>query len=243
MTEKMLKDRNEKERFLSDFKKSDVIEKYLREKQTKGEIVNMVVNDLQKTKTFQNILFLRTPTTGGWMDAMMRDENVTRILYTIDTHITNRLYTILRHSELETHLRSLEKTFDLIIMDSYHEYKQSSSDFSFISSLLSEDGILISHDCCPPDKEKATPNFIKGYWCGVTYICFIELAYNNPQYYYAVIDNDNGVGIASKKPIDFLTQDLNREKQEIVIQMNKDGDPNTYDYFRANGKELINLYS
>ena len=223
------------------------VETYLREKLTNGEIVNMVVNDLCKERIFQNILFLRTPTTGGWMDAMMRDENenrnITRVLYTVDTKMTNRLYTILEHAELETHLRSLEKTYDLIIMDSYHEYKESSSDFSLLFSFLSEDGILISHDCCPPDKRKATPNFIKGYWCGVTYVCFIELAYNNPNCYYAVLDNDNGVGIASKQPIDYLTQNLNKEKQEIFLQMNANNDSNTYDYFRAHGKELINLYS
>ena len=219
------------------------VETYLCENLVNGEIVNMVINDLQKTKTFQNILFLRTPTTGGWMDAMMRDEKTTRILYTVDKKMTNRLYTILTHDELETHLRSLNKTYDLIIMDSYHEYAQSSSDFALVSSLLSEDGILISHDCCPPDKPKSTPKFITGYWCGVTYVCFIEMAYNNPEWYYAVLDNDNGVGIASKQPIDFLTQNLNKEKQEILLQMNKENDPNTYDYFRANGKELINLYS
>ena len=221
------------------------VQTYLREKLVKGEIVNMVINDFKKTRTFQNILFLRTPTTGGWMDAMEtnNNENVTRILYTIDKKMTNRLYTILTHVELEPYLRSLNKTYDLIIMDSYHEYAQSSSDFSLVSSLLSENGILVSHDCCPPDKKKSTPKFITGYWCGVTYVCFIEMAYNNPDWYYAVLDNDNGVGIASKQPIDYLTQNLNKEKQEILLQMNKKNNPNTYDYFRTNAKEIINLYS
>jgi len=221
------------------------VQTYLREKLVKGEIINMVINDLKKTRTFQNILFLRTPTTGGWMDAMEtnNNENVTRILYTIDKQITNRLYTVLRHADLESYLRSLNKTYDLIIMDSYHEYAQSSSDFSLVSSLLSENGILVSHDCCPPDKKKSTPKFISGYWCGVTYVCFIEMAYNNPEWYYTVLDNDNGVGIASKQPIDYLTKNLNKEKQEILLQMNKENNPNTYDYFRTNGKELINLLS
>ena len=219
------------------------IEEYLNARRGNGELVNMVVNDLQKTRTFQNILFLRTSTTGGFMDAMMKDTNATRILYTIDKKMTNRLYTIVTHSELETHLRSLNKTYDLIIMDPDHEYTYSSSDFALASSLLSENGIIVCHDCSPTDNKNASPKYIKGSWSGVTYVCFIELAYNNPEWYYAVIDNDTGVGIISKQPIDNLTNNFNKEKQEILLQMNKGGDPNTYDYYRTNAKELINLYS
>jgi hypothetical protein len=107
---------------------------------------------------------------------------------------------------------------------------------------MTDDGILLSHDCCPPKKEYSTPDFKKGWWCGVTYICFVELAYNNPQWFYGVINNDNGVGILSKQKLDHLEQNFNREKQEQLIKMNKDLDPSVYDYYIKNAKELINLY-
>jgi len=222
--------------------------RYLQPKISGGQIVNMVIEDLHKLKNFKSMLFVRTPTTGAWMDPMIttyKDLNPCTVFYTRNGNTTygngNRLYTIVDHCDLEWYFKNLNRRFDLICMDPFHEYNESISDFTLFTSMLTDDGVLISHDCFPCKKQYSGPIFKPGYWCGVTYVAFVEIAYNNPSWFYAVIDNDTGIGIISKNAIENLRNDFDREKQECLIQMNKDGDDSTYEYFCANSKELINL--
>jgi len=223
---------------------------YVKNKLYHGEIVNMVIQDLHKLLNFKSALFVRTPTTGTWMDAMIttyKSLSPYPILYTRNGAATNsaakRLYTIVDHSQLKSHVKNLKRHFDLICVDPFHEYSESISDFTLLTSVLSDDGVLISHDCFPHKKEYSSPVFKSGWWCGVTYVAFVEVAYNNPSWFYAILDNDNGVGIISKKAVEHLRNDFDREKQQRLIQMNKAGDETTYEYFCANSKELINVIS
>jgi len=217
---------------------------YLQKKTFNGEIVNRLLNDIIKeNQLYGNILFVRTPTTAPWMDNMLKNnENVTRIIYnTPDVEpIKINNYDIIQHSEL-TKLNY--KKYDIICLDPYHEYAESTSDLNFLSSLLSDQGVMLIHDCCPPKKEYSTSKFKKGWWCGVTYVCLVEHSYNNPELFYGVINNDNGVGIISKQKISYLDNGFDKEKQETLITMLKENNEMTYDYFCKYGRELINLIS
>ena len=224
------------------------LQKYLYEKKTNGYIVKMVINDLHHLKNFKNILLVRTPTTAPWMDNILNNEsniNIVCIMYNIiqDKYSKNPDYTHIEHNKMNDYLKSLNIKFDAICVDPYHEYKESNMDFTILSSYLSDDGILISHDCYPPKKEYATKQFKHGYWCGLTYICFIELAYNNPQWYYSIINNDNGIGIMSKKIISPLTINtiFDRKKQEELITIKENH--TAYNYFIENKNNLINIIS
>lgn len=240
------------------------IEKYfLNSNYVFGDIISMVVKDLDMEYNFTNVLFIRTYTTGHWLDNLLTDKpNVDRILY-YTNNVKNRTLahnsTIITHSDnFEQAVRSLNKTYDLICFDTYHEYDVSSRDFVIISSLLNESGILISHDCFPWNKTVATPHFIQGNWCGETYISFVNFAYNNPEMFYAILNTDTGIGIASKKDLDkfpYLSNKLNKNKQEYLLSLhenNKNNENNKndennfinyYDYFRENSKEIINAIS
>ena len=218
---------------------------YFTENPNIGEVIKKLCIDLYNKNTQQNILFIRTPSTGGWCDDILVEEiNATRILYKTRRKLFRDYHTstiIIEQSEIETSLASLNKTFDLICMDTFHEYNESTRDLQILSSYLSDNGILISHDCSPIEKSHASPFFTEGWWSGITYGCFIEFAYNNPQWFYSVLDIDTGIGILSKKKLDDLKQNFNRDKQEIFIKMMKAQNENTYDYYKENGKELINL--
>lgn len=214
-----------------------------------GEIVQMVFQDLHKKIKFKNILCVRTPTTGAWMDTMFSDNKelkVTRVLYKRDNRTTlnsamKRLYKTIEYSELESTIKNLKQTFDCICVDSFHEYAESQSDFAILAKYLSSTGCILSHDCCPPKKEYSTPIFKSGWWCGETYVSFVNFAYNNPDWYYAIIDNDNGVGIMSKTSFNGLKNNFDRVKQEQLFKLRAENNENTYDYFLANAKDLINL--
>ena len=225
------------------------LQKYLYEKRTDGNIFKMLVDDLHNLKKFKNILLLRTPTTAPWMDSMLNNDpniNIVRIMYNIvkdNKYTKNSNYTYIEHDNIDDYLKSLNMKFDVICIDPYHGYKESNMDLKICSSYLSDDGILISHDCYPPKKEYATKEYKKGYWCGLTYICFIELAYNNPQWYYSIINNDNGIGIMSKNIISPLTINtiFDRKKQEELITIKENH--TAYNYFIENKNNLINIIS
>jgi len=222
---------------------------YLNPRIQNGEVVRKMIEDLHKERGFKNILCIRTPTTGAWMDTLFKKKtgNETRLMYTVGAMTANsymkRLYTVIEHSDLESHIRALNVQFDLICIDPFHEYAESASDFSMLPLFLTDDGIIVSHDCYPHNKDWATSKFKSGAWCGVTYVAFIEFAYNNPDWFYVILKNDTGIGIMSRKPMQQLKNTFNRELQKQLIDMYKAGDDTTYNFFCANSKELINVIS
>jgi predicted small secreted protein len=220
---------------------------YFKTRVNKGEVVSKLFQDLHKEKQFKNILCIRTPTTGSWMDTMFSKNtksNITRIMYAAGSMTANsymkRLYTVVEYSDLESHIRGLNLQFDIICIDPFHEYNESANNFSILPLFLTDDGIIISHDCYPPVKEWATPKFKGGGWCGVTYVAFVEFAYNNPDWYYTILNNDTGIGIMSKKPMTNLKNSFNRELQKQLIDMYKAGDNKIYDFFSVNSGAIIN---
>jgi hypothetical protein len=212
-----------------------------------GDVISSLIMDLYKENKYKDILFVRTFTTGNWLDnLLLENQYINRILYYTDNINTptksNKLTIIIHSNDLENQLLSLNKTFDLICIDSCHEYEVSSRDFKIVSSLLNETGILISHDCYPMNKIVANPSYIAGSWCGETYVAFIEFAYNNPNMFYTVLNIDTGVGIISNKQIQFLSNSLDKNKQEYLLYLHKNSkDP--YTYFTENSKDIINSYS
>ncbi len=246
-----------------------------------GEIISLIIKDLYNTKKYNDILFIRTSTTGQWLDKiLLEDKNIIRILYYTDitkgyyeniekekkriknkNRIRNKnkiinknknknkkqierieFYKAKIHSnELEKTINSLNKKFDLICIDSFHEYKESKRDFELITLLLNDNGKIICHDCYPLNKYTSSPNFILGNWSGETYIALVELAYNNPNYYYGILNIDTGIGIISKKEFELLKNNLNRDKQKELLSLHKNNNENIYDYFIENSKEIINM--
>jgi predicted O-methyltransferase YrrM len=177
---------------------------------------------------------------------LVNNQDINRILYYTDNVSTyNRKHnstTVIHSNDLENHLVSLNKKFDLICIDTWHEYELSSRDFRIISSALNESGILISHDCYPWNKRVANPLYINESWCGETYISFVEFAYNNPNMFYTVLNIDTGIGILSKKELSFLSNKLDKNKQEYLLQLHKNSN-NPYAYFVKHSKDIINSVS
>ncbi len=239
--------------------------KYNKKKYSNGEIISEFIIDYVSLNNCSNILFVRTPTTGAWLDNIFQSEqnfNITRILY--QTNKTNIKYTcdqstIITESEnLSKILSDLDKKYDLICVDVFHEYDESIRDFELFEKYLdytnthTHTSTIISHDCYPPTKQYAIPNFFIGNWCGHTYIAFIEFAYKNPHLYYGLINIDTGIGIAStNNSIGFLTNNLDTITQKKLLDVYKDignTTPNKkklkksdiYNFFCKKSKKLIN---
>lgn len=210
-----------------------------------GQIISEFISDLSIMNKYDNILFVRTPSTGSWLDSLLIDNNnVIRILYnTGKTYNKNEIHKsliIIDQNELKNTLNKFNKKFDLICIDTFHEYEHSKHDFELLSLFLSDSGILVSHDCFPKYKSWATSKFNRGNWCGQTYLAFVEFAYNNPNFYYGVLNTDTGIGIISKIEIDILKNNLNKEKQNTLLFLHKTNNDNMYEYFCENSQEIIN---
>ena len=221
------------------------ISKFINKKcHNNGDIISLLILDLYKEKKYENILFVRTCTTGKCLDQLLvENKNVNRILYHTDKirfrSEAHKLTIRLHSNNLEKYLLSLNKTFDLICIDPFHEYELSLHDFRIVSSFLNDSGILISHDCYPWNKQVANPFFIEKEWCGETYIAFVELAYNNPDMFFTILNTDTGIGILSKNQFSLLSNKLDKKKQEHLLFLRKNlGDP--YTYFVENSKDIIN---
>ena len=194
---------------------------------------------------YKNILFVRTPTTGNWLDKLLIDNtNITRVLYE-----TNKIkkYTfhpstqIVDYEQLPQILALMNKQFDLICIDTFHEYTNSKNDFQLMSSFLSSNGIMICHDCFPSNKNMAHPLYKSGDWCGETYAAFIDFAYRNPHFFYTLLKIDTGIGIISKIPLEMLKNNFDRQKQEIFLSYKTNNNEQLYDYFVENCEDMMNI--
>jgi hypothetical protein len=224
------------------------MEKYFKKKNyMNGEVISLFIKDLCNKYNYNDILFVRTPTTGSWMDQLLKkNTRITRFIYdTRKAKIENchKSTIIVKQEKMEVVINSLNKKFDLICIDPFHEYKESTRDFFYFYSLLKDDGILISHDCFPKEKSMASAKYKSGSWSGSTYAAFIKFAVKNQNLFYGVLETDTGIGIISKQKKDFLTNNLDRDKQKIFLNKFKKNSADTYAYFRENSKNIMGAFS
>lgn len=253
--------------------KNEIFDKYfLNKKPYNGQIAIMITHDILKEKQPKNVLLVRTPTTGGWLEEIedvyisknlnTPNVNIVRLLYKTKVKLNGNwkeLYDAPECTKTKEHTKIIEQSdiaevvntwknnnmkFDLICIDPFHDFERTLHDFNLFSSLLTDRGILISHDCAPKVVGHATPNYKPGPWCGLTYAAFIQFANQNPAWYYTVLDTDTGIGIMSKTSGFIMKNNLNVEKQQIFLQMLKNNlHQQAFDYFRSNGEEIVNLIS
>ena len=75
--------------------------------------------------------------------------------------------------EFEKGLNKLEgKKYDIIFVDPWHTFEQSKRDISVAINLVSDNGIIVIHDCSP-EHFSLTGQYSMGGWCGQTYEAFI----------------------------------------------------------------------
>ena len=115
--------------------------------------------------------------------------------------------------------KSNDKTFDIIFVDGDHQYNQVKQDVENSLKCISENGMVIMHDTCPPTLGHCG-RYRKGEWCGDAYKVAIE--YNNSKDHSVITWNkDFGVTIITKdtmeaKQFGFSFSDLTRNNYEAV---------------------------
>jgi hypothetical protein len=91
-----------------------------------------------------------------------------------------------------------DRSFDIVLVDSWHEYATSWRDLNEAFRLIGEGGMLVVHDCLPPRAEIAGPEPMPGEWCGVSYQAYIDFVTGRDDVAYYTVDADYGCGVVRK---------------------------------------------
>ncbi|MFT5883849.1 MAG: hypothetical protein ACI9IP_000299 [Arcticibacterium sp.] len=145
--------------------------------------------------------------------------------------------------------KNVIKQLDVVLVDGLHTFRNSLNDVLNSLKYLNENGIIIMHDCLPPNKAAATPTkffptkkerkAMDGWtnqWCGDVYKSIIYLLAKYPDTLKTcVVNTDYGLGIVRPKAdISNLDWDIDEALFSKVSQM-------TYDDLMKDPKVVINL--
>jgi hypothetical protein len=137
---------------------------------------------------------------------------------------------------------AISYVFDVVFIDGLHTYEQSLKDVNNALSCLSDNGVIVLHDCNPPNEAAAYPAGslehagtlnLPGWseeWCGDVWktICHLRITRKDLKIF--VLDCDHGLGIITKGESDNV---LELPEQELAEMTHED--------LSLNRKQLLNL--
>ena len=120
------------------------------------------------------------------------------------------------------------KKWDIIFIDGLHIEDQVDRDIQNSLKHLSDDGIIVMHDCNPSTHRLQVVPRQQRAWNGTVWKSFVKLRCNRNDLFMCVVDTDHGCGIIKKgKQIVYNKASLKRCLK--------------YNFFKMNRKELLNL--
>ena len=164
-----------------------------------------IVGLLAAKYEFRRYLELCTPTTGNYYKGLDRRVLSTthRLMYNCPADFVDGSTVDFRSDSLEisqclAEIRGKGLRYDIILVDPFHEYDTSYRDILEAFDLIDEGGMLVVHDCLPPNAAVATPRFIPSTWCGVTYKAYLDFVCARRGLDYRTVDVDYGCGLIRK---------------------------------------------
>lgn len=144
--------------------------------------------------------------------------------------------------ELFSELMKSGERFDLVFVDPWHTYISSLRDITFGLQLIKDDGVLLIHDCNPPNATCAEPEYRAGEWCGVTFAAYLDVVLFTSGIHYITVDSDYGCGIISK---DHRLGHLYKSQPAtpLASQWQRLNISQKYAFFDENRSQLLRLIS
>ena len=125
------------------------------------------------------------------------------------------------------------RSIQLALVDGMHEYHFALRDVENILDYLTDDGVILMHDCNPQTLEAAGPieAWKSGVWNGDVWKTIVHLRSLRPDLTVFVLDCDHGLGVVTKakpttKPLSFTVAEIEKL---------------TYADFSQNRTEWLNL--
>jgi SAM-dependent methyltransferase len=163
-----------------------------------------LIHLISKRLKLRNYLELCTPTAGRRYGEIDRARFYTarRLMY-IATGFDDGLpidYKIADFNieDAVTELKLSADKVDICLVDAFHTYDCTNRDLTCAYELLADGGVLVVHDCCPPDEAWASPTFAPLNWSGESYRSYLDFVFSRDDVDYCTVDVDYGCGIIFK---------------------------------------------
>ena len=204
-----------------------------------------VVNLLSVVHGYDTFLEISTQTTGGdFAGADSSRLKADRLAYNVERQFDDGAPIAFRSENLDiaacaAELRRRNARYDVILVDSFHDYACSYRDIELALSLLNHNGSIVVHDVLPPSGGRTiSPTFQRGGWCGLTFMAFIDLLMKE-DLQFCTVDCDFGCGIIRKIP---RGGDPFGDLREGWAQARLSPD-RAFRYLSAHKRRLLNLQS
>ncbi|MGB8365286.1 MAG: hypothetical protein ACLQUZ_07340 [Rhizomicrobium sp.] len=217
-----------------------------------------IINYLGQTRNYRSYLEICTPTTGWRYSEINRStfELCHRLMYRCPDTFRDGWKIDFRSETLDiaepvTTIHAQNFSYDVILVDPWHEYETSYRDLAIAASLISARGTIVVHDCLPPTETIAGPQFSPGSWCGVTYKAFLDFVFSRSDLSYFTVNADYGCGIIRKnRDLDrgLTIQSTGSDIRDLLVRRwrslsDRRDLKSIYGFFEKNSESLLNLVS
>ena len=202
---------------------------------------------------YRSYLEISTLTTGWQDDLIDKDQFTDRelLVYALPSdrhdkpHITYRTSLTTSSKLVRAILASHREPYDLVFVDPHHTYENSYEDLIGAFELVRPGGVVVVHDCNPPDSSIALPQYQEGAWCGATYWAFIDFVLGRSDIRYYTVDCDYGCGVVYKLPHAYGPGPISREPSTLELgwAAAKWSDDGRYQFFDRHRTGLLNLWT
>ncbi|MBI3702437.1 MAG: hypothetical protein HY244_00965 [Rhizobiales bacterium] len=218
-----------------------------------------LINELSVIHGYRKYLEICTATTGNMYRGIDRARFSTcqRLMYRCPAEFDDGLPIDFRSTNLDISdcaraIRAREMTYDVILVDSFHEYEPSARDLREAVNLLNPTGTIIVHDCFPRDRAITAPELIVGDWCGVTYKAYLDFVLASENLLFCTVDTDYGCGVIRRYAILTALQRIAHRASRIIAREDRqdatrhwvhagDDFDATFKLLQAYSKPLLNL--
>ena len=167
-----------------------------------------VIHLISKKLKLRNYLELCTPTAGrryGEIDRA-RFRTALRLMYTCPADFDDGLPIDHKIADFDiedmvNELKLRSDKFDICLVDAFHTYDFTTRDLTCAYDLLADGGVLVVHDCSPPNEAWASPIFAPFNWSGEFYRSYLDFVLTRDDLDYCTVDVDYGCGIIFKNRI------------------------------------------
>jgi hypothetical protein len=163
-----------------------------------------LIHLISKRLKLRNYLELCTPTAGRRYGEIDRSRFCTarRLMY-IATGFDDGLPIDYRIADFDIEAAVIELKLsadkvDICLVDAFHTYDCTNRDLTLAYALLADGGVLVVHDCSPPNEAWASPNFAPLDWSGESYRSYLDFVFSRDDLDYCTVDVDYGCGVIFK---------------------------------------------
>jgi hypothetical protein len=164
-----------------------------------------IVHFLSDLNGYESYLEICSSTTGGQYHKIdkSRFKRCHRLMYRTPASFDDQLDINFRspHSgtkDLIDTMHAFGLRYDIILVDSFHYFDLSFRDLTDAFGVLTGGGAIVVHDCLPPTEDLASPDYVSGAWCGVSFIAYVDFVTSGRGLRYVTVDTDYGCGIIRK---------------------------------------------